>query len=332
MSDQQRLIPLLKERGGLESRVAKFRVYQDLKKELDYSRSELESSTDEEMSELLQEEIVRVEPALDSCLEELRELFVTDDGMSSRNAIVEIRAGTGGDEAALFAGDLYRMYELFVQSKGWKMETLEGHAGAMGGFKELIVEVKGRDVFKYLRYESGGHRVQRVPETETQGRIHTSAATVAVLPEADAVEVDIREQDLRIDTYRSSGPGGQSVNKTSSAIRITHEPTGLVVSCQDEKSQHKNRAKALKILSSRLYELEMQKKHDERSSERRSQIGSGDRSQRIRTYNFPQNRMTDHRINLTLYSLEKILQGELDGVIQPLMEYDKEQKLQDLGE
>ncbi|MFT7620424.1 MAG: peptide chain release factor 1, partial [Planctomycetota bacterium] len=229
-------------------------------------------------------------------------------------------------------GSLYEMYSRFAEIKGWKTELLQAAAGTVGGFKELTLSIKGNSVYKYLQYESGGHRVQRVPETESQGRIHTSAATVAVLPEADEVEVNIADADLRIDTYRSSGPGGQSVNKTSSAIRITHEPTGVVVSCQDEKSQHKNKAKALRILSAKIYELEARKRAEARSSKRKALIGSGDRSQRIRTYNFPQNRLTDHRIGLSLYSLEKILQGELDPVIEPLMEHDKELRLESLDE
>lgn len=332
IQDQGRYLSLLKEHGGLRTKVDAYRKYHRIVTELDDAKGELEVVDDPEEKELFQEEIdaleVQVEPAMDS----LRELFVTDDEDANRDAIVEIRAGAGGDEAALFAGSLYEMYSRFAEIKGWKTELLQAAAGTVGGFKELTLSIKGNSVYKYLQYESGGHRVQRVPETESQGRIHTSAATVAVLPEADEVEVNIADADLRIDTYRSSGPGGQSVNKTSSAIRITHEPTGVVVSCQDEKSQHKNKAKALRILSAKIYELEARKRAEARSSKRKALIGSGDRSQRIRTYNFPQNRLTDHRIGLSLYSLEKILQGELDPVIEPLMEHDKELRLESLDE
>lgn len=332
IQDQGRYTSLLKEHGGLRNKVEAYRKYHQIATELEHAKTELGRAEDPEEIELYQEEVDSLEPQLEPAMECLRELFVTEDEDANRDAILEIRAGAGGDEAALFAGSLYEMYTRFAELKGWKIEMLEAAAGTVGGFKELTLSVKGDSVYKYLQYESGGHRVQRVPETESQGRVHTSAATVAVLPEVDDVEVNMADSDLRIDTYRSSGPGGQSVNKTSSAIRITHEPTGTVVSCQDEKSQHKNKAKALRILSAKLYELETRKRNEERSSKRKALIGSGDRSQRIRTYNFPQNRLTDHRIGLSLYSLEKILQGELDPVIEPLMEHDKELRLASLDE
>ncbi len=332
IQDQSRYTSLLKEHGGLKFKVEAYRRYRTLERELAGARQELAVLEDPEERELFEDEVRSLEEQLEPALEALRELFVTDDEDANRDAIVEIRAGAGGDEAALFAGSLFDMYSRYAELKGWNVEVMEAAPGTVGGYKEMTMAIKGDAVFKHLQYESGGHRVQRVPETESQGRIHTSAATVAVLPEADDVEVNINEQDLRIDTYRSSGPGGQSVNKTSSAIRITHLPSGVVVSCQDEKSQHKNKAKALRILSAKLYEMEARKRNEARSSTRKALIGSGDRSQRIRTYNYPQNRLTDHRIGLTLYCLDKVLQGELGPVIEPLMEHDKELKLESLEE
>jgi peptide chain release factor 1 len=254
--------------------------------------------------------------------EELKLLLLPKDPYEGRNILLEIRAGTGGDEAALFAGDLYRMYNRYAQSKGWKLEVLSfseiSAGGNAVGYKEIICQIRSDGVYSHLKYESGVHRVQRVPVTETQGRIHTSAATVAILPEPDEVEVNIRDQDLRIDVFRASGPGGQSVNTTDSAVRITHEPSGLVVICQDEKSQHKNRAKALKVLSARLFDLQEAERLAEESEARRSQVGTGDRSERIRTYNFPQNRLTDHRIGLTLYKLDQVVEGDMDQVVEPV--------------
>src|SRR5438105_2585755 len=247
--------------------------------------------------------------------------------MDERNVVLEIRAGTGGDEAALFAGDLFRMYERFASLQGWKVEVISASEGTMGGFKEIIAEVKGRGAFAKLKFEGGVHRVQRVPDTETQGRIHTSAATVAVLPEVEDVEIEIRDQDIRIDTYRSSGAGGQHVNKTDSAVRITHMPSGIVVT-SSEKSQHQNRARAMKVLKARLYEQQREALDSARAENRKSQVGSGDRSERIRTYNFPQGRVTDHRINLTLYNLPKVMEGEaLDDVINPLIAEDQAARL-----
>ncbi|MCG8478422.1 MAG: peptide chain release factor 1, partial [Spirochaetales bacterium] len=245
-------------------------------------------------------------------------LLVPPDPLDGKNTILEIRAGTGGDEASLFAADLYRMYTRYAESMGWKTEVIENNETEVGGLKEIIFSISGKEVYSHLKYESGVHRVQRVPTTESGGRIHTSAVTVAVLPEAEETDVAIRQEELRIDVFRSSGPGGQSVNTTDSAVRITHVPTGLVVSCQDEKSQHKNKAKALRVLKARLFELEDRKRKEEMAQARKSQVGSGDRSERIRTYNFPQSRLTDHRINLTLYKLDSIIEGNLSEVIDAL--------------
>jgi peptide chain release factor 1 len=259
----------------------------------------------------------------------LRHLLVPKDPLDAKNAIMEIRAGTGGEEAALFASDLYRMYQRLAETRGWKIEVMNSNVTEIGGYKEIVFSVSGRNVYGDLKYESGVHRVQRVPETESGGRIHTSAVTVAVLPEAEEHDVEVNQEDLRIDVYRSSGPGGQSVNTTDSAVRITHVPTGLVVTCQDEKSQHKNKAKALRVLKARLYEIEEKRRQQEEAAARKSQIGSGDRSERIRTYNFPQNRFTDHRINLTLYRLDAILQGELDEALETLKITDREAYLKE---
>jgi len=254
-------------------------------------------------------------------------MLLPKDEADAKNAILEIRAGTGGDEAALFGADLFRMYQRYAEAHGWKFETIEVSDTGIGGFKEASASITGRDVFSRLKYESGVHRVQRVPVTESGGRIHTSAATVAVLPEAEDVDVDVQDKDLRIDTYRSQGAGGQHVNTTDSAIRITHMPSGIVVTCQDEKSQHKNKAKAMRILRARLYDAERQRQDDERAADRKSQVGSGDRSERIRTYNFPQGRITDHRINLTKHNLDRFITGDMDEVIDALIAADQAEKL-----
>ncbi len=280
--------------------------------------SELSRSDDREMRALADEEVARLEPKVAALSEELRTLLLPKDPLEDRAAVVEVRAGTGGDEAGLFAADLLRMYRRLAERNNWKIDLISLSAGIPGSIKEVIFEVRGRGAYGKLRYESGVHRVQRVPETESQGRIHTSAATVAVLPEADEVDLQIDPGDLRIDVFRSSGPGGQSVNTTDSAVRITHLPSGLVVTCQDEKSQHKNKAKAMKVLRSRLLDQMVAEKEAERSRERRTQVGTGDRSAKIRTYNFPQNRLTDHRIGLTLYKLPEVLDGDLDEVITAL--------------
>ena len=295
--------------------------------ELDESL-ELLKDTDPEIKHLAREEIDRLSQRKEELEEELKKLLIPKDPLDEKNVLLEIRAGTGGDEAGLFAGDLYKMYCRYAEARNWKLEVMEHHTTGVGGLKEIIVLVKGKGAYSRLKYESGTHRVQRVPVTETQGRIHTSAVTVAVLPEAEDVEVDIDPNDLRIDVFRSAGPGGQSVNTTDSAVRITHLPTGLVVSCQDEKSQHKNKAKGMKVLRARLLAKMTQEQDDKRSEERRSQVGSGDRSERIRTYNFPQGRVTDHRIGLTLYRLESILQGEIDEIIDALTTYYQSQALQ----
>ena len=275
---------------------------------------------DAEMRELAEMEKGEAQTRVEDLEQQIRIALLPKDAADEGGAILELRAGTGGDEAAIFAGDLYRMYERYAQSKGWKVELLSASEGTAGGFKEVIASVSGRGVFAKLKFESGVHRVQRVPDTETQGRIHTSAATVAVLPEAQDVDIDINESDLKIDTMRAQGAGGQHVNKTESAIRITHLPTNTIVFVQDERSQHKNRARAMGLLKARLYDMQRQKLDSERAADRKSQVGSGDRSERIRTYNFPQGRLTDHRINLTLYKLDKIITGEaLDDVIDPLI-------------
>lgn len=286
-----------------------------------------------ELAEMAALELEELNAHLPDLEQTIRLHLLPKDEADSRNAILEVRAGTGGDEAALFAGDLFRMYQRYADVHGWKVEVISASDSAVGGFKEVIANVAGRGVFARLKYESGVHRVQRVPETESGGRIHTSAATVAVLPEAEEVDIEIEEKDLRIDVFRASGPGGQSVNTTDSAVRITHLPTGIVVSQQDEKSQHKNRAKAMKILRSRLYEAERQRQDNERAAARRGQVGSGDRSQRIRTYNFPQGRVTDHRINLTLHKLEQTLAGEgLDELVDALITEDQANQLAAMNE
>jgi len=289
-----------------------------------------DDSEDEEMRELARAEMEDLTAQLEKLENDIRFFLLPKDPNDDKNTFLEIRAGTGGDEAALFVGDLFRMYSRFAETLGWKVEIMDSSPLGIGGFKEIIALVSGNQVYSKLKYESGVHRVQRVPETEAQGRIHTSAVTVAILPEADEVDVDIDMNELKIDVYRSSGPGGQSVNTTDSAVRITHLPTGLVVICQDEKSQHKNKAKALTVLRARLLDQVQQEQHDKISEDRKSQVGSGDRSERIRTYNFPQGRLTDHRINLTLYKLDAVMNGKLDEVIYPLIEHDQAEKLKAL--
>lgn len=331
-SDSQKMTPLLRERGRIEETVRSFRALCELRSEIAETNEELTGAADLEMQTYCREVLAELEGKREPQEQALLASFVKDSDDSIPCAIMEIRAGTGGDEATLWANDLLRMYLRLCERRRWKVDLMQEHRSGVDGIKEAILEIKGDVAYGSLKYESGGHRVQRVPTTESQGRVHTSLATVAVLPEASEVEIEISEGDLRIDTFRSSGPGGQSVNKTSSAIRITHEPSGLVISCQDEKSQHKNRAKALKILRARLYDMERQKQHDERSNARKGLVGSGDRSAKIRTYNFPQSRVTDHRIKLNLHDLPNVLDGDLDQLISSLAEHDREQRLQDLAD
>ena len=318
MKDMNLYKKLAQERSQLQPIVDELARLEEITDQIADAKELLKEETDSEMIALTREELESLENALEKTTTKVKLLLIPPDPLAGKDIIMEIRAGTGGDEAALFAADLFRMYSHYADTRSWKMDILSSNETGIGGYKELIVSISGKDVYASLQYESGVHRVQRVPETESGGRIHTSAVTVAVLAEAEETDIEIRTEDLKIETMRSSGPGGQSVNTTDSAVRMTHLPTGLVVICQDEKSQIKNRAKALRVLRSRLFEMEEEKKAKERAEDRKSQVGSGDRSERIRTYNFPQNRLTDHRINLTLYKLDSIMAGNLDEVIEPL--------------
>ena len=323
----ERFVELSKEYAEIDPLVAAIRDYRAALSEAEDLRA-LIAGDDEEMAELAGLELPALDEKLPDMEAALEILLLPKDSADELNVIVEVRAGTGGDEAALFAGDLFRMYTRYADILGWKSEIISQSEGEVGGFKEIVTAIRGKGVFARLKFESGVHRVQRVPETESGGRIHTSAATVAVLPEPEEVDVKIEEKDLRIDVFRASGPGGQSVNTTDSAVRITHSPTGITVSQQDEKSQHKNRAKAMQVLRARLFEAERARADSERAADRKSQVGSGDRSERIRTYNFPQGRVTDHRINLTLHKLEKILAGDgLDEMVDALIREDQTQRL-----
>lgn len=326
MQDQNAYRKVAKEHSQLTPIITAFREYQSIQDEIEDNKSLL-NDPDPEIKNLAREEIDMLTSNLDRLEDKLKLLLLPKDPNDEKNILLEIRAGTGGDEAALFAADLFKMYCRYAELKGWKTEILSQSITGIGGFKEIIMLMEGKKVYSRLKYESGVHRVQRVPETETQGRIHTSAVTVAVLPEAEEVDVEINPDDLRIDFYRSSGPGGQHVNKTDSAVRLTHLPTGLVVTCQDQKSQHKNKAKAMKVLLSRLLDMQQAEQHSKISEERKTMVGSGDRSERIRTYNYPQSRVTDHRIGLTLYKLDATLQGEIDLLIDPLITHFQTESL-----
>ena len=316
----------IKEMGEIEPIVKKYTEYKKAKEDLAEAKEMLEDG-DEEMRELAKMEIGDLEETITSAEDELKILLLPKDPNDEKNVILEIRAGTGGEEAALFGADLLRMYTRYAERNRWKTELMDISETGMGGVKEAVMLIKGKGAYSRLKFESGAHRVQRVPETESSGRVHTSAATVAVLPEVDDVEIDLDPNDVRVDVYRASGNGGQCVNTTDSAVRLTHEPTGLVVTCQDEKSQIKNKDKAFKVLKARLYDLEMQKQQDEIAGQRKSQVGTGDRSERIRTYNFPQGRVSDHRIGLTLYKLETFLDGDLDEIIDGLITDDQARKM-----
>ena len=328
IADIEQYSALLKEHKNLEPIITKFREYKSADETLKESRAMLdEGGLDKDFREMVQEEYENAKENTASLYEELKILLLPKDPNDDRNVIVEIRGGAGGEESALFAGVLYRMYSMYAESRHWKTEVLSSNPTELGGFKEVSFMISGEGAYSRFKFESGVHRVQRVPETETQGRIHTSTATVAVLPEAQDVDVQINPADLQIDTYRASGAGGQHVNKTESAIRIIHIPTGTIVECQDERSQHKNKDKAMKILRSRILEAEREKQMSSIADERKSQVGTGDRSERIRTYNYPQGRISDHRIGLTIYKLEQFLNGDLDEVIDALITYDTAQKL-----
>ncbi len=327
MKDMNRYKEIMQEHAGLSEVVAAYEEYKQVIQDLEDTKKLIEDESDPGMKEMAKEERAGLEENKEAIEIRLKKLLIPKDPLDGKNIIMEIRAGTGGDEAALFAADLYRMYTKFAEQNKWKIEVMNANEIGIGGFKEISFSVSGKNVYGNLRYESGVHRVQRVPTTESGGRVHTSAVTVAVLPEAKETDIAIKTEDLKIDVFRSSGPGGQSVNTTDSAVRITHLPTGVVVTCQDEKSQIKNKAKALRVLRARLYEAEEAKKQSERAENRRNQVGSGDRSERIRTYNFPQNRVTDHRINLTLYKLENIMQGDLSEIIESLKVAAGEQAL-----
>jgi peptide chain release factor 1 len=320
-----------REHGALARLASKYRKFLDISNEIDDAR-EMAESNDEEMAELADAELPQLKQKREKLWQELLDLTIGGEDANRTRCVMEIRSGTGGDEAALFAGNLFQMYKKYAEYRGWKCEILSASPTELGGFKEIILAFEGEGVYRDLQYESGGHRVQRVPETEAKGRIHTSAATVAVIPEPEDVDVDIKPDDYRVDKFSASGPGGQHVNKTESAIRLTHHETGIVVQCQDEKSQHKNLAKALRELKARVYDRKRQEETQKRADQRKTLIGSGDRSQRIRTYNFPENRLTDHRINFTIYKLDQITAGHVQPVTDALVDYDREQLRQSMGQ
>ena len=327
ISDRVKLVEYTKERSHLQEIVEKYLEYKKISTDLDNNMEIISSTSDDDLRDLAKEELEELETLKKNLEEEIKVLLLPRDPNDDKDIILEIRAGTGGDEAALFAADLFRMYSRYAEKNNWKVEVLSSSPIGLGGFKEIIVQIKGKKVYSKLKYESGAHRVQRVPETEASGRIHTSAATVVILPEAEDVEVNINPTDLLIDVYRAGGAGGQHVNTTDSAVRITHLPTGTVVTCQDERSQHKNKDKAMKVLKARIFEKMQSEAHASRSSERKIMVGSGDRSARIRTYNFPQGRITDHRIGLTLYKLEDFMNGGIDDMITALITYNQSELL-----
>jgi len=326
--DQAKYQKYVKEHGELNRIVPVFREYEEVLAQLEETR-ELLKDPDPDMRAMARDEIKNLETRADALKSELTVLLMPRDPRDDKNVILEIRAGTGGEEAGIFAGDLFRMYSRYAENRNWKIDIIEKNDSSAGGFKEIVCLVQGRGAFGAFKYESGTHRVQRVPETETQGRIHTSAVTVAVLPEAEDIDIDINPADIKVDVFRSSGPGGQSVNTTDSAVRVTHIPTGVVATCQDEKSQHKNKAKALNVLKSRILDAKVQEEEAKRAADRKGQVGTGDRSGRIRTYNFPQGRMTDHRIGLTLYKLDSIMEGDIQAIIDELKTFHQAQALQE---
>ncbi len=327
--DPQRYSKLSKEYKDLERIVTQYDAYQKLLKDIAGAKELITTEKDEEMREMAKEELSELQPQKEVMEKAIKEMLIPKDPNDSRNSILEVRGGTGGDEAAIFAGDLFRMYQRFCEKMNWRLSILDFTEGSNGGYKEIVAKVEGEDVYGKLKFESGVHRVQRVPSTESQGRVHTSAATVAVLPEAEEVDVEINMNDVRVDTFNSSGAGGQSVNTTYSAVRLTHIPSGLVVSCQDERSQLKNKAKALGVLRSRLYEIELKKHNDAISSQRLSMVGSGDRSDKIRTYNYPQSRVTDHRIGYTVYNLPTVMEGEIGDFIEQLRIAENAERMQE---
>ncbi|HHU20299.1 MAG TPA: peptide chain release factor 1 [Bacilli bacterium] len=332
ISDPNKLREYSKEQSDLQDIVDTYREYKDISEQIDGAKEMQQEETDAEMKEMIQLELEELEPQIPELEEKLKILLLPKDPNDDRNVIMEIRGAAGGDEAALFAGDLFRMYHRFAEAEGWKIEIMEASSTGVGGYKEIIFMINGKGAYSKLKYENGAHRVQRVPETESGGRIHTSTATVVALPEAEDVEVDIHEKDIRVDTFASSGPGGQSVNTTMSAVRLTHEPTGIVVSMQDEKSQIKNKEKAMKILRARIYDMYQQEAQAEYDQNRKSAVGTGDRSERIRTYNFPQNRVTDHRIGLTIQKLDQILEGKLAEIIDALVIEEQAHKMEHIGD
>ncbi|NHM30108.1 peptide chain release factor 1 [Neobacillus terrae] len=329
INDSKKLREYSKEQSNIQDTVMAYREYKEAKQQYQEAKAMLEDKLDAEMREMVKEEVNELEGQIEELESRLKILLIPKDPNDDKNVIFEIRGAAGGDEAALFAGDLYRMYSRFAEAQGWKTEVIDANPTGLGGFKEIIFMINGQGAYSKLKFENGAHRVQRVPETESGGRIHTSTATVACLPEAEEVEVEIHDKDIRFDAFASSGAGGQSVNTTMSAVRLTHIPTGIVVSCQDEKSQHKNKDKAMKVLRARVYDKFLQEAQAEYDQVRKSAVGTGDRSERIRTYNFPQNRVTDHRIGLTIQKLDQILEGKLDEVVDALIVADQSQRLED---